>query len=80
MHAVHRQPWTAPTRALAARLVANRSTWAGAPIEQVVYCTAVRLSSGNGCRTRRVAGVPSVVCLLPTALHCSVPDRTCMDR
>jgi len=34
-------------RALAARLVANHSTWAGATIDRVVYCTAVISGADN---------------------------------
>lgn len=34
-------------RALAARLVANNSTWTGATIERVVYCTAVISGADN---------------------------------
>lgn len=34
-------------RALAARLVANHSTWTGATIERVVYCTAVISGADN---------------------------------
>ena len=34
-------------RALAARLVAGHSTWTGATIERVVYCTAVISGADN---------------------------------